>query len=110
MLNAQKFLDIDYNEKTEIQTIIGKWDFKDSKLIYIFVKIIGQGKDEFYIVRLQDLQEIIFRDYGEYLKKHGGRRPRNPKTMHTAISLRHISGYRDNWKLLQEEKSGRGRE
>lgn len=104
MLNAQKFLDIDYNEKTEIQTIIGKWDFKDSKLIYVFVKVVGKGKDEFYILPVQDLQRIIFKNYDEYLKKHGGRRPRNPKSMHTAILLRHLSGYRDNWELLQEDQ------
>jgi len=110
MLRAKSFLNINYNEKTEIQTIDGKWDFKDSKLIYIFVKIMGQGKDEFYVLPVQDLQRIIFKDYDGYLKKHGGTRPKNPKSMHIAISLRHLSGYRDNWKLLQEEKLRRGRE
>ena len=100
MLNGRKFLKIDYDEETEIQTIIRKWDFKDSKLIYVFVKVVGQGKDEFYILRLQDLQKIIFEDYEQYLKRQGGRRPKNPKSMNFAISLRHLSGYRDSWKLL----------
>jgi len=104
MLSGRKFLKIDYNEKTEIQTIHGKINFKESKLIYIFVKIIDQGKDEFYILPGQDLQRIILKNYGQYLKKHGGRRPQNPKSMNTAILLRHLSGYRDNWQLLWEEK------
>ncbi|MBA7490107.1 hypothetical protein ES702_00641 [subsurface metagenome] len=103
MLNGRKFLNIHYNEKTEIQTIVEKRNFKKSKLIYIFVKIMGQGTDEFYIVRLQDLQKIIFENYDEYLKKHGGRRPKNPKSMNTAILLKHLSGYRDNWQLLRDE-------
>ena len=103
-LNVRKFLKIDYDEETEIQTIIRKWDFRDSKLVYIFVKVVGQGKDEFYILRLQDLQEIVFEDYTQYLKKHGGRRPKNPKTMHFAASIKHLAGYRDNWKLLQEDQ------
>ncbi len=109
MLNARKFLKINYNEKTEIQTIVGKIDLKTSKLIYIFVKIIDQGEDEFYIFPVQGLQKIIFKNYDEYLKKHGGRRPQNPKSMNTAILLKHLSGYRDNWQLLQEDQKDRRR-
>jgi len=110
MLRANSFLNINYNEETKIQTILGKKDFKKSKLIYIFVKLVDQGKDEFYVLRLQDLQNIIFKNHSEYLQKHGGRRPKSPESMHTAISSKHLSGYRDNWKLLQEEKSRGGRE
>ncbi len=105
-LNVGTFLNIGYNEKTEIQTIIKKWDFGNSKLIYVFVKIVGQGKDEFYIVRLQDVQRIILKHHVEYLRMHGGRRPKNPKSMHIAISLKHLSGYQDNWQLLQEDQKG----
>ena len=97
-------LEYRHAEEIEIQAIIKKWDFKDSKLIYIFVKVVGQGKDEFYIIRLQDLQETILKDYSKYLKKHGGRRPKNPKTMNFAVLLRHLAGYRDNWKLLQKDR------
>ena len=104
MLRADSFLDINYNEEERIQTIIGKKEFKNSKLIYIFVKLVDQGKDEFYILRLQDLQRIIFKSYKEYLKKHGGKRPKNPESKHKAILSKHLSNYRDNWKLLQEER------
>jgi len=101
MLRANSFLNIYYNKEKETQTIVGKKDFKDSKLIYIFVKVVGQSKDEFYILQLQDLQRIIFKNYNEYLQKHGGKRPKSPKSMHTAILSRHLLDYRDNWELLQ---------
>jgi len=50
------------------------------------------------------LQRIIFKNHNEYLQKDGGRRPKNPENMHTAILSKHLSDYRDNWELLQEEK------
>ncbi len=104
LLAGRKFLKIDYNEKTKVQTILGKEDFKDSKVIYVFVKVVGQGRDEFYIIYVQDLQKIIFKDYSAYLKKHGGIRPKNPETMNTAILLKQLAGYRDKWKLLEKER------
>ena len=110
MLDAEKFLDIEYNPKTRVQTIKGKLNLKDSKVIYVFVKVVGQGKDKFHILPVQDLQEIIFQDYSAYLKKHNGVRPKNPETMNTAILLKQLAGYRDNWQLLWDElKQGRER-
>lgn len=53
MLRVNSPLNFNYNEKTKIQTILGKKDCKKTKLI--FIKVVGQGKDEFYILRLQEL-------------------------------------------------------
>ncbi len=101
MLRADSFLNINYNEETKVQTIIRKKDFKESGLIYIFVKLLEQSKDEFYVLRLQDLQRIIFKHHNEYFQKHEGRRPKNPESMHAAISSKHLLDYRDNWELLK---------
>ena len=100
VLRADSFLNINYDEQTEIQTIVGKRDFKNSKLIYILVKLVDQGKDELYILRLQDLQKLIFKNHSGYLQKHGGRRPKNPESMHISVLSKHLAGYQDNWQLL----------
>ena len=78
-LRAYSFLNIDYNEKTKIQTIIGKRDLKDLKIVYVFVKVVAPGKDEFFIISMQDLQEIVFEDYTQFIGKHRGIRPKTPE-------------------------------
>jgi len=104
MLRVNLFVNIHYDKEKKIQTVLGKKDFKNSRLIYIMVKLVDQGKDEFYILRLQDLQGIIFKNHSEYLQRHGGRRPKNPESMHTAILSKHLLNYRDNWGLLNYAK------
>lgn len=84
------------------QTVHGKKHLQDPRLIYVFVKLISRGKDELYVIGSKDLQEIIFKGYRKWLEKHGGRRPKNPKSMHTAVSPEDLSKYRDNWKLLNK--------
>ena len=101
VLRADSFLNIDYHKEKRTQTIVGKRDFKNSKLIYILVKLVDQGKDELYILRLQDLQRLIFKNHSEYLQKHGGRRPKNPESTHIAILSKHLTGYQDNWQLFK---------
>ncbi|RLE09552.1 hypothetical protein DRJ00_03905 [Candidatus Aerophobetes bacterium] len=101
MLCADFFLDINYDEKTKTQKITGMKNLGEN-LLYVFVKLKDNDvdKDRFYILRAKDLQGIIFNNYDEYLTKHGGRKPKNPKSMHTAIRLEDILGYQDNWNLF----------
>lgn len=99
--NVGKYLDISISNDKK-QTIKGKKQLANPDLVCIFVKLISQGKDEFYIFRLKDLQDIIFRDYGKWLEQHEGKRPRKPKSMHCAVSPRALKGYRNNWELLKE--------
>jgi len=100
-LRANSFLDIDYDEKAEIQKITGVKNL-NKDLLYVFVKLKtnDKEKDQFYILRAKDLQGIIFNNYKEWLRKCGGKRPKNPKSMHTAIRLEDISGYQNNWNLF----------
>ncbi len=63
--------------------------------ICIFVRLLGQGKDEFYIFGWSDLQEIVHRDYA------AGRRPKNPETRHHALYPKDLAEFKDNWKLLE---------
>jgi len=100
-LRANSFLDIDYNEKTKTQRITRMKDL-NRNLLYVFVKLKtnDKDKDQFYILRAKDLQAIIFNNYKEWLRKCGGKRPKNPKSMHTAIRLEDILGYQDNWNLF----------
>jgi hypothetical protein len=53
------------------------------------------GSDEFYIFRLSDLQDHFVRTY------KGGRRPKNPESLHCAVWPEDLQRFRDNWSLLE---------
>ncbi len=105
-LDAARYLDISHG-KTGIQKLRGKKRLQKPKLICVFVKIAMEGtdeKDEYYLFRQRNLQNIIARGYRSYLKKCHGKRPRNPQSTHAAVSPRDLIKYKGNWDLL--EKSG----
>lgn len=99
--NVRQFLNISISSDG-VQTISGKKDLLNPNLICIFVKLVSQGKDEFYVFRLKGLQQIIYAGYSGWLGRHGGRRPRNPQSMLVSVSPSRLSECRDNWKLLKE--------
>ena len=91
--SANKFLRIELVDNEQI--VKGALSLSNPELLCIFVLIKGAGKDEFYIFHLRDLQKHFIRSY------KGGRRPKNPKSMHCAIWPKDLEPFRDNWSLVE---------
>lgn len=100
-LNARNYLDIEITENGK--QLIQKKACSNNDLIYIFIKLNENEKDDFYLIKLKDLQEIIFQGYKSYLESHNGRRPRNPESTHTDINEIQLNKYKDNWRLLRND-------
>ena len=98
--DGHKFMDISILDDG-VQIIKGKKKIDNPHLMCIFVNLVAQGKDEFYIFRLRDLQDIVFKNYKEWLDRHDGRRPRNPQSTHNSVSPKDLSTYKENWVLLE---------
>jgi hypothetical protein len=98
--DATRFLQIAIED--EIQTINGLDDALDPDLIYVFVQIGDRlGDDKFFVLQQSTLQAIVQKNYQAFLNKHNGRRPRNARTTHTAVTLEQLAPHQDNWKLIE---------
>jgi len=91
-LNAGQFLKVDIEKGA--QFVRGMKSIKTAGRICIFINVKRQGKDEFYVFRWEDLQNILLADYKD------GARPKNPETLHFALYPKRIAHYKNNWKAL----------
>ena len=99
--DVTKYLKIKREGKKQIIEGLNKIN---ENLIFVIVKIGGKySEDEFYIVRQKIIQNIVFKNHSDALKKWKGIRPKNPDSLHSAYELSDIDQYRDNWKLIVEE-------
>jgi len=97
--DGKKYLEMRFDGDTQI--IDGKSDEIDRDLIFVLVKIGKRsGDDEFFVFNQGVVQDLVFRGYSEFLKKHGGVRPRNPKTTHCSYYIKDLANYKDNWDLI----------
>ena len=100
---ADAYLDIEM--VGDKQTLRGKLSLLNPELLCVFVVLKNDRSDEFYILQLCDLQEHLFRNNGDYLKRIGGIRRKNPQSMHSAISPKELATFRDNWGLFERSFS-----
>jgi hypothetical protein len=91
-LNAGQFLKVEISKGTQV--VRGLQPLKADSRICIFIVIKGQGQDEFYIFQWKELQEILREDY------KGGRRPKNPESLHYALFPKRIARFKDNWAAI----------
>jgi hypothetical protein len=90
---ADRFLEIEMRDGEQI--VKGRKIVPNPDLICILVLLKENEHDEFYVLRFRDLQDIFFDSY------KGGRRPRNPESMHCAVWPKELEQFRDNWQLLE---------
>lgn len=55
---------------------------------------------EFYVMQEEWIRREIDRRHKEYLDLHGGHRPRNPKSTHHRIDVKHVAQWHDAWHVL----------
>lgn len=93
---------VEISQSGDIQTVKGKTKLANPDLIYIFVRLRGQNQDEFYVCLQKDVQDIMYKKYNKYLKKWGGRRPKNPKSTHCKVTLKDLEDYdyKDAWEII----------
>ena len=100
-VNAKKYLNIQFDG--DKQTVKSKTKDIDRELIFVLVKVGKQsGEDEFYVFNQGVVQDLVNNEYRQFLRKHNGVRPRNPKTTHCRYYLKDLEKYKNNWKLVKD--------
>jgi hypothetical protein len=102
---AKTFLNI--SQKENVQKIEGLKNLQELANIFCFVILKSFGsndfcleRDEFYLIPVSNLQEIIYREYKTNLDKKGGIRSKNPDSDHMKIQPSHISEFKEKWDYL----------
>jgi Holliday junction resolvase len=102
--DARKFLEINFED--DVQTVKGRKSDVATNLIYVCVMIADINRaDRFFVLTGSDLQALIERNHKRFLEKHGGVRPRNPASTHTAVWLDDLICHENQWSIIDEALS-----
>jgi len=98
--NITQFCDITFDGKRQI---VGKpKPCPVRRLVMVFVKIEEDGNDQFFILTWQRLRDLLIKECKAYLQKHKGVRPKNWKSLHTAITEKTLRPYLDKWVTIKK--------
>ena len=99
-VKAEDYLQIEFDGN--IQIVKGKKRDIDRELIFAII-IIGKnfGDDKFYICKQGFIQDIIYKNHSNFLKKHHGIRPRNPSSTHCSYYEKDLINMKNNWELIE---------
>lgn len=82
------------------QRAMGRTRLPLPQLVIVLVRLVELGKDEFYLLTVSQLQNLILNRYSRHLKRHHGVRPRSPKSTHTALWPYDLGQFRDKWEIF----------
>ena len=63
------------------------------------------GQDRFFVLEWKELQDRLVPFYRAYLEKHGGVRPRSPRSFHMALKIGDALPFENEWRKNSEPSS-----
>ena len=100
--SIDKFAEITF--EGDAQRIGDKKPLPISELICVFVLTADHyGKDQFFVLEWAQVQEILIRNYRQWLDSHGGKRPRKPDSLHCSIVPTDLQEFKDNWSIIDSK-------
>jgi len=98
--NGEQFLEISFDG--DLQEVRGARPSPVADLLVALVALreSPDEHDRFYILTWDELAAVVAERYRAYLVQHGGRRPRNPQSTHTAVPESALEHGSDRWEIL----------
>ena len=97
---VDKFIEVRFEGKKQI--LGSKVVPRIPHLIYVFVLATEYGKDKFFILEWEQLQDIAISGYAAWLAAKGGVRPRNYKSLHCSVSPKQLAEFENQWEKITE--------
>ena len=94
-----KFVEVEI--EGELQILGRLHDEPYPELVCVLVMLRELGADRFFILQWTDLQRILVDSHRQYLAKHGGKRPKAVKSLHTSLSAEKVKRFENNWALIE---------
>lgn len=105
--DAQKFVEI--KMEGDRQILGSPYSEPYPNLYCVFVALGGSHvKDRYFVFSWTELRSLIIFHHRAYLEKHGGVRPKAPRSTHCSISISELENFEDQWdKILLAIKNNR---
>lgn len=97
--DASKFVDIKMDGDRQI---LGKGAEEPYPNLFCVFVALGENntEDRYFVFSWEELAKTIVCHHTKYLDKHGGVRPRAPKSTHCSISVSQLESFEGRWDLI----------
>jgi len=99
--SADKFVKVRFDGKRQI--LGANIRPRIRQLLCVLVYATEYGKDEFFILKWEQLRRIVMSKYRSWLASKNGIRPRNHKSMHCSADIRDLQRFKNQWGAIIDE-------
>ena len=98
---ADKFVEIHFDGDKQI--LGKKKQNMVQNLVFVLLYAKEYGEDQFFILDWEELRDLVIENHAEWLRKHGGVRPKNPQSMHCGVMVEQLEKFKDRWEKIEEK-------
>lgn len=99
--SADQFVKVSFKGKRQILGANIKPRIR--QLICVLVYATEYGKDEFFILKWEQLRQVVISKYRLWLASKNGIRPRNHESMHCSADIQDLQQFKNQWGAITDE-------
>ncbi len=102
---AIEWMKINFNKDTKQQEYLGPLEIDNPDLIYVFVRISQDKKenDRFFILKKINYQNICIKHYSSWMNTKDWKRPRSPESYDCRPKIHELADYENNWDVIKKD-------
>lgn len=101
--NVKHFCDVVFEGPKQI--VRGPLAAPYPDLICVMIQLApadSERRDRFYVLTWRELARIVTNGHAAYLAKHGGVRPREPTSLHSAVKPAALARWENRWDVIKK--------
>lgn len=95
-----QFVEIRFDGQRQIVGARKEEPYPGLWMVLVALAAEGDSSDHFYVLTWDELRDLLVERHRAYLGKHGGVRPRSPKSTHVSLPQEALAPFRNRWQIL----------
>jgi len=99
--NINYFVELEFQGERQVLGPKAPSPYPNLQVVLVALRNEAREHDRFFILSWVQLRDVLVDRHRAYLDKHGGRRPKAPRSPHVALSIEAVLQFEDQWQVVE---------
>ena len=97
----RSFLEGEFEEEHQAFGSMEPPRYSNLRVVLVALRNEARAHDRFFVLSWDQLRDVLADRHRQYLAKHGGRRPKAPRSLRVALPIGAVLQFEDQWQVIE---------
>jgi hypothetical protein len=99
--NIGSFLEVEFQAERQILGPKVQTPYPNLQVVLVALRNDARDHDRFFVLSWEQLRDLLADLHQRFLAKHGGQRPKAPRSLHVGLPIDAVLQFEDQWQVIE---------